>query len=607
MTESAQNRTIRVGGASGFWGDSSLATAQLLGDGALDYLVYDYLAEITMSIMARARAADPALGYAADFVSAALGPNLYEIARQGVKVISNGGGVNPQACGSAVRRLVEAAGLGLRVAVVSGDDLMSRAKQLASLGPVEMFSGDPFPPVDKLASINAYLGAFPIAEALGAGADIVITGRVVDSAVTLGACIHEFGWGASDLDRLAGGSLAGHILECGPQATGGNFTDWELAAQGYADIGYPIAEVAEDGTFVCTKPEGTGGLVTPHTVGEQMLYEIGDPQAYVLPDVVCDFSGVRLEQQGADRVSVGGARGFPPPADYKVSATWADGYRSGLVWFFCGFDADRKARVFADAALLRARRRLAGSGLPDFTETCVELIGDESSYGDRRALRSPREVAVKIAARHPERKALAMLVQEVTGLALGGPPGLTGFAGGRPKPSPVIRLYSFTQAKDSLDIQIELDDRRWSLNAPAAMAVFDPAGIIRPPPPAPVEIEGEVDEVPLVRLALARSGDKGDKANIGVLARRPEFLPWIWAALTEEAVAGAFAHFLEGRSARPVERYFLPGSHAVNFLLHGVLGGGGIASLRNDPQGKAYAQLLLDYPVPVPRALMEKL
>jgi hypothetical protein len=607
MPAAAQDRTIRIGGASGFWGETCLATAQLLGDGALDYLVYDYLAEITMSIMARARSADPALGYATDFVTAALRPNLAEIARQGVKVVSNAGGVNPQACAAAVRQLVDAAGLDLRVAVVSGDDLLPRAEQLASRKPAEMFSGDTFPPADKLASINAYLGAFPIAEALDAGADIVITGRVVDSAVTLGACIHEFGWGRGDLDRLAGGSLAGHILECGPQATGGNFTDWELVADRYADIGYPIAEVAEDGSFVCTKPAGSGGLVTPHTVGEQMLYEIGDPQAYVLPDVVCDFTAVRLEQQGADHVSVQGAQGYPPPAEYKVSATWADGFRSGLVWFFCGFDADRKARVFADAALQRARRRLSVAGLPDFTETLVELIGDESHYGARRAVSGARDVAVKIAARHPESKALVILLQEVTGLALGGPPGLTGFAGARPKPSPVIRLYSFTLPRTELDIRIELGDRQWAHAAPEQERVFDPAQVVRPAPPGITGDDVDLVKVPLIRLALARSGDKGDKANIGVIARRPALLPWIWNALSEEAVAAAFAHFLDGRAARPVERYFLPGSFAINFLLHGVLGGGGVASLRNDPQGKTYAQLLLDYPIPVPGTLVEGL
>ena len=607
MPDPRQDTVIRIGGASGFWGESPMATAQLLADGALDYLVYDYLAEITMSIMARARAADPRLGYAVDFVTAALQPNLSEIARQGVKVISNAGGVNPTACAAAVRQLIAAAGLDLRVAVVSGDDLLPRAAQLASRAPSEMFSGAPFPLVEKIASINAYLGAFPIAEALDAGADIVITGRVVDSAVTLGACIHEFGWGPDDFDRLAGGSLAGHILECGPQATGGNFTDWELAAAGYGDIGYPIAEVAKDGTFVCTKPAASGGLVTPHTVGEQLLYEIGDPRAYMLPDVVCDFSGVSLEQQAADRVGVRGARGHPPPAEYKVSATWADGFRAGLVWFFCGFEADRKARVFADAALQRARRSLSGAGLADFTETCVELIGDESHYGARRAVSGSREVAVKIAARHPESKALVLLLQEVTGLALGGPPGLTGFAGGRPKPSPVIRLFSFTQPKQDLEILIELDDRQWAHHAPEPAAAFDRSKCSRPAEPAPVPDAADHVEVPLIRLAVARSGDKGDKANIGVMARRPEFLPWIWAALTEQAVARAFAHFLDGRAATAVERFYLPGSEAANFLLHGVLGGGGIASLRNDPQGKTFAQLLLDYPIRVPRALLEHL
>jgi hypothetical protein len=605
MPETAHDRIIRIGGASGFWGESSLATAQLLGDGALDYLVYDYLAEITLSIMARARAADPAFGYAVDFVTAALGPNLPEIARQGVKVISNAGGVNPEACAAAVRERIKAAGLGLRVAVVSGDDLLPRAAQLASRNPAEMFSGAAFPPVERVASINAYLGAFPIAEALDAGADIVITGRVVDSACTLGACVHEFGWRAEDFDPLAGGSLAGHILECGPQATGGNFTDWELVAERCADIGYPIAEIAPDGTFVCTKPADTGGLVTPHTVGEQMLYEIGDPQAYVLPDVVCDFSRVELEQQAADRVRVSGARGYPPPDEYKVSATWADGFRSGLVWFFCGFDADRKARVFADAALVRARGRLAAAGLADFTETCVEVIGDGSHSGARRSVSGAREVAVKIAARHPESNALVVLVQEITGLALGGPPGLTGFVGCRPKPSPVIRLHSFTQPKKDLEIGIELDGRHWVHLPPESPARFDPGRIVRPPAPGAVEDTTDLVEVPLIRLALARSGDKGDKANIGVIARQPRYLPWIWAGLTEEAVAAAFAHFLDGRAAKPVERFFLPGSQAVNFLLHGVLGGGGVASLRNDPQGKTYAQLLLDCPVRVPRKLWE--
>ena len=489
------------------------------------------------------------------------------------------------------------------MAVITGDDLIGRADELSALAPPEMFSGQPFPPVKSLSSINAYLGAFPIARALARGADIVLTGRVVDSAVTLGACIHEFAWGRSDLDELAGGSLAGHILECGPQATGGNFTDWEQVASGYFDIGYPIAEVAADGSFVCTKPSGTGGAVTSHTVGEQLVYEIGDPRGYVLPDVVCDFSAVTLEQEEEDRVRLSGAKGSPPPAEYKISATYADGFRGAQTLFFYGFDADRKARRFAEAALERARDRLSRSGLPDFSETRVELIGDESYYGKRRALSGAREVTVTIAARHPDSAALAILFRETTGLALGAPPGLTGFAGGRPKPSPVVTLFSFTFPKDEVEIAVEIGDDQWMAPDPPQDEVYDPDGQKRPaPPPVPSTDEDRV-EVPLIRLALGRSGDKGNKANIGIIARKPEYLPWIWAALTEQAVADVFEHFLEGS----VERYYLPGSHSINLLLHDVLGGGGIASLHNDPQGKGYAQILLAYPIPVPCSLMEAL
>lgn len=602
MKKSAGNKIVRIGGACGFWGESSLATPQLLNEGSLDYLVYDYLAEITMSIMARARAAKPELGYATHFVTDVLEPNLAEIARQGVKVISNAGGVNPRACAAAIRQLVEAEGLDLTVAVVLGDDLSGRASELAQSGVTEMFSGQPFPAPGTLASVNAYLGAFPIAQALDAGADIVLTGRVVDSAVTLGACIHEFGWTEADLDQLAGGSLAGHLLECGPQATGGNFTDWEQIADTYFDIGYPIAEIAADGTFVCTKPAGSGGRVDRYTVAEQMLYEIGDPQAYVLPDVTCDFSAVTLEQLAENRVRLSGAHGLPPPDGYKVSATFADGFRGGQVMTLYGFDADRKALRFAEVALQRARAGLEEAGLAEFSETCVELLGDESHYGEQRAVSGSREVAVKIAARHSDSKGLVILFREIIGLALGGPPGLTGFAGGRPRPSPVVRLFSFTHPKKDVAIGLEMGDETWDFQ-PAPDPDFDAVCSERPGPPEPVGDRGQQVQVPLIRLAVGRSGDKGDKANIGIIARREEYLPWIWAALTEGAVAGRFAHFLEGK----VERFYLPGSHSINFLLHDVLGGGGIASLRNDPQGKGFAQILLDHPIPVPRALAESL
>lgn len=594
------DRTIRIGGASGYWGDSPLSTPQLLARGRVDYLVYDYLAEITMSILARARAKNPGLGYATDLVSAAVGPHLAEIARRGVKVVANAGGVNPGACAEALRKACAAEGVQLRVGVVTGDDLAARAGEMAAAGVREMFTGAGFPEPSRIASINAYLGAFPITAALATGADIVVTGRCVDSALALGICIHEFGWRADDYDRLAAGSLAGHLLECGTQATGGNYTDWESVVDTMADAGYPIAEMAPDGSFTCTKPEGSGGRVTFGTVAEQMLYEIGDPQAYLLPDVTCDFSGVRMSEAGPDRVRVEGARGRPPPANYKVSATYADGYRGGEQWVIYGRDAERKARKTAELAFERARAGLRARGLPDFSETLVEIVGAETHYGASRREGGWREVLLKAAARHPAEAGIGVFFREFVGFALAAPPGLTAFAG-RPQPSPVVRLYSFTWPRSMVDVRVEVDGREVALDLPTPPdETHAPAAPPRHEAPA-ADARGSRVEVPLERLAWARSGDKGNDANVGVIARRPEYFPYLCAALSTERVAARFAHFLRG----PVERFVLPGLPALNFLLHDVLGGGGVASLRSDPQGKGYAQLLLEEPVAVPPDLLE--
>lgn len=599
---------IRVGGASGYWGESAMATPQLLADRSVDFLVYDYLAEITMSILARARARDPAMGYATDFIAAVLKPNIREIAAQGVKLVSNAGGVNPDACAEAARAVIAEAGLDLKVGVVRGDDLMADRESFAEAAPVEMFSGEPFPPADRVASINAYIGAFPIAAALDAGADIVITGRCVDSAVTLGACIHAFGWRPGQWDRLAAGSLAGHILECGPQATGGNHTDWEDIAGTIHNIGYPIGDIEADGSFTLRKPAETGGMVTVGTVAEQMVYEIGDPQAYLVPDVCCDFSGVEITRAGKDRVRVTGAAGRPAPPDYKVSATWADGFRAGGYYTFTGRNACGKAQVFADAAIARARAALRGRNLGDFAETSIEVIGAGSQYGAAGGGSVAREVVLKLAARHPESAGVGMLLREASGLGLATPAALSGFSGTRPRPSPVVRLFSFLAPKAEVTLGVEVDGTPVPYAEPVTAGA--PGEPVRPPPPADPGADaapGDLVEVRLEDLAWGRSGDKGNKANIGIIARRADYLPWIWRCLTEEAVAETFAHFLDnagpGRSEEPVERFLMPGTNAINFLLHDVLGGGGVASLRNDNQGKGYAQILLDTPIAVPRAL----
>ena len=591
MTEKPSN-SIRIGGASGYWGDSIMSTSQLLAAG-VDYLVYDYLAEITMSIMARARAKDVSKGYAADFVSAVLKPNLHQIAGQGVKIVSNAGGVNPEACGEAIRALIKAENLSLTVAVVTGDDLMSDVSALEASGMREMFSGVAFPKAEATLSINAYIGAFPVAQALNGGADIVITGRSVDSAVTLGACISAFGWDENDLDLLAAGSLAGHLIECGPQATGGNFTDWREVADGLETIGYPIAKISSNGEISISKPGNTGGIVSVGTVAEQMLYEIGDPQNYILPDVVCDFSNVKITQQTTDTVHVNGAIGGVPTNTYKVCATYLDGYRGTMVMNFYGAEAKEKAQVFADVSLARAEAKLRASNAGEYSEKSIEILGAESQYGAEAQPWDVREVALKVACKHPSEAGVNLLFKEVSGMGLSGPPGLSGFGGGRPRATPVVRLFSFLYPKNKVAIFV---DSKCDTQKRDSVTSQIQTKITKPDAPAEPDFSGEICEVALIKLAWGRSGDKGDKSNIGIIARKPEYLPYIWQALSCKNVKSRFAHFLEG----DVERFYLPGTNAINFLLHDVLGGGGVASLRADPQGKGYAQLLLAARIPVP-------
>lgn len=593
------SKKIRIGGASGYWGESMMATPQLLQVDGLDYLVYDFLAEITMSIMARARASRPEAGYATDFITGVLKPNLRDIADKKVKILTNAGGVNPQSCGAAARALIAEMGLDLKVAVISGDDLLANGDQLTAYK--DMFSGVEFPEVDKLASVNAYLGGFPVAAALDAGADIVITGRSVDSAVTLGACIHAFGWTPEDYNQLAGGSLAGHIIECGPQATGGNFTDWQLVKDNIANIGYPFIDIDAQGDFTCSKLEGTGGIVNVGTVAEQMVYEIGDPQAYMLPDVTCDFSNVTITQSGDNVVRVEKAKGYPPSDSYKVSATYFDGFRVGTMMSFVGLEAAEKARVFAAAAFERTRYQLRQHNLADFEETSIEIIGDDSQYGAAAVSSSSREVVLKIAAKHEDMSGAGALLKEISGLGLATPAGLAMFAGSRPKPSPLVRLFSFLIPKKHIAITLDVDGVESQIDVIDGQP-FDASKLQRPEAPAAIEQDGLV-EVPLVKLAWGRSGDKGNKANVGIIARDASYLPYIWAALDEAAIVRRFGHFMAEGSG--CTRYYLPGSHAINFLIDEALGGGGVASLRNDPQGKAYAQILLDHPIAVPTHIAE--
>ncbi len=593
MTREVVSEVVRIGGASGFWGDTAIAVPQLLGAAELDYLVFDYLAEVTMSILAAQRAKDPSAGYATDFVQIMMKEALPTLKRRGIRVVANAGGVNPLACRDALLALAGELGIELKVGVVLGDDLRARADEFAAAGVSEMFSGAPFP--KRVASINAYLGAFPIARALDAGCDVVITGRCVDSAVTLGVLIHEFGWTGPHLDQLAQGTLAGHLIECGAQGTGGLFTDWEQVPD-WENIGFPIIEAFADGRFVVTKTAGTGGLVTPASVAEQMLYEIGDPRAYVVPDVVCDFTQVRMTQAGEQRVEVSGAIGRPPTDSLKVSATYADGYRNTGFLTIAGEQAAAKAQRTGRALLARMETMLAARGLPPFSETRIEVLGAEDMYG-AHARPDAREVVLKLAAKSVSKDSLELFAREFAPAATSMAPGTLGLVGGRPSPTPVVRLFSFLWPKRKLAVEIDVQGERSSV----ALAPGEPLDLEALPPArrhadASIPRAAEAHTLPLIALAHGRSGDKGDKANIGIVVRRPEHLAWLSAWLTTERVAAHFAH----RAPSKVERFDLPGVGAINFVLHDVLGGGGMASLHTDNLAKAYAQVLLAMQVPAP-------
>ena len=450
-------RTVRIGNGQGFWGDSPDAAWELLTRGPVDYIGLDYLAEVTLSIMMRQRLRDPHKGYATDFVGF-LRRALPVIAEKGVKVVTNAGGLNPGACRDEVGKLARELGIrGLKVGIVVGDDVRDRIPELCAAGHhlAHMDTGDWLcrVPHTKVLSANVYLGAAPVAKALDEGAQIVVAGRITDTSLALGPLMHEFGWRTDDWDRLAAGTIAGHIIECGAQCTGGNYTRWWEVPDLW-DVGYPVLECAGDGSFVVTKHPGTGGLVSVATVSEQLVYEMGDPRRYITPDCIADFTSVRLEQVGEHRVRVTGVRGEPATDTYKVSASFHEGYKASGQVVVSGPRAVEKAQLAADLVW----RRLARAGV-EFPagDRLVEILGTGVCHpGVVEPPSDPPEVVLRLGVRSASREAVARFGMELAPLVTTGPPGVTGFAGGRPKPAEVIAFWPALIAKDQVDPFVEV-------------------------------------------------------------------------------------------------------------------------------------------------------
>jgi hypothetical protein len=447
---------IRIASGQGFWGDLLTAPIDQVNKGPIDYLVMDYLAEVTMSILQKQKRKDPALGYAKDLIPL-LGQILPICIERNIKIITNGGGVNPQSCSEAILKVARKLGIAdLSIGIVTGDDILERTPQLlsAGIGLKNMETGEPLESIiGRLESANVYFGAAPIVAALRQGAQIVITGRTTDTGLTLAPMMYEFGWKQDDWNKLAAGTVAGHILECGGQASGGNFSaDWKSVPD-LAHIGFPIAEARPNGTFVITKHDNTGGMVSVQTVKEQLVYEIGDPRNYITPDCIADFTTIRLEQIGKDRVQVSGIKGAPATPTYKVSMAYLDGYTAFGTLTYSWPDALEKAKR-ADEIL---RTRLSDLMLK-FEEIRTEFLGYSSCHGPlATAIQDPNEVVLRIGVRASEFETVERFGKELAPLILTGPPAVTGFAGGRPKPKEVISYWPALIPKSAVSPEVRIN------------------------------------------------------------------------------------------------------------------------------------------------------
>ncbi len=587
------NRTIRIANAGGYWGDDPEAIGRALGVEGVDYIVSDYLSEITLVIMERARRRDPKGGYALDFVPQ-FRRCLKELKEKKVRLIVNAGGVNPQGCRDAIVQVCAEMGVAMKVATISGDNIMERLSEFRHCGVSldHLDTGRPFSEIaDRVLSAHAYLGAQPIAHALRQGAEIVITGRVTDAALTLGPLIAEFGWRLDDWDRLGAGMVAGHLLECSAQATGGNYTDWQELGT-LVGMGYPLVDVEESGAFIVTKPPGSNGVVNRKTVIEQLLYEIGDPRQYLSPDVTTDFTTIELTETGPNQVRISGIKGSPPPSTLKVGLVYPEGFRAIGTVLLSGPEVLKKGRALAEL--------IWNSVGESFQEQRTDFLGYSACWGQAAPAVEPNEILLRLAVRDEDRMKVEHFSTRLLTCLLKGPPGL-GVYGGRPSVEEALAFWPALVPASAVPAQIEIS----STGGVTEVIAFPSQSV------ATVELRKRAEEpraeavarteggatcrVRLREVAYGRSGDKGDLCNIGIAARSPRIFENLRRLLTPAKVKAYFGDVILGE----VERYELPNLLAFNFICHQALGGGGTRSLRVDHQGKTMAQGLLNMEIEI--------
>ncbi len=590
-------KKVRIGNSSGFWGDEPMAMERQVRMGRLDYLTADYLAEVSMSILAKQQARNNELGFVTDFIEH-VQLSLESLKVHFPKIITNAGGNNPVACAKSLQALLSKHGFKKKVMAITGDNLIEHIPELRKSGNAfnNLETGEKFNNIAKnLRAANAYTSSEGIVKALEKGADIVICGRASDSALAIGPIKYEMGWSTDQWDLIASAMVAGHLIECGTQVSGGNFTDWESIKDWY-HMGYPIIEMYEDGYCIVTKAPGSGGLISEFTVKEQLVYEIADPGNYLGPDVVADLTSLEVKWIAMDQVMVKGATGKPAPETWKVSMAYHDGYKSSGYIVVGGAHAQQKAEVLKDSFWKR---------LPGFEKTSTNFIGADA-LGQSLKNPDPKEILIQFTAFAQDKKKLELFSKEVAGMILSGPQGVAAF-GGRPKVQEVMAYWPTLVKSQDLELKLwEISDKGKEANVLSFHPEATKGDISRKTEPKTETDSPSIkdpfngEEIALSEICLARSGDKGNSINLGVIARSSEVYVFIKKYLTEELLKNWFSDICKGE----IKKYELANLLALNFVLHEALDGGGTRSGRLDPQGKMLASALLHKKIFVPKSVV---